>query len=66
MGLLFNNYLEEGYYEKDSYDTFTKLNSANEIYNALFFGNLYQNDGLSTTHITKEHEMSLPIPPKNI
>ena len=51
MGLLFNNYLEKGYYELDDYGTYTKLDNMKDILKAQQQGTLYENDGMATTKI---------------
>jgi hypothetical protein len=58
MGLLFDNYLEEGFYEKDSYGTFTKLTSYKDILKAQQNNNLYENDGVATTYVDKDADIS--------
>ena len=58
MGLLFGNYLEEGFYEKDSYGTFTKLINYKDILKAQQNNNLYENDGVATTYVDKDTDIS--------
>jgi hypothetical protein len=58
MGLLFGNYLEEGFYEKDSYGTFTKLTNYKDILKAQQNNNLYENDGVATTYVDKDADIS--------
>lgn len=51
MGLLFNNYLEKGYYELDEYGIYTKLDNMKDILKAQQNGTLYENDGMATTKV---------------
>jgi len=54
MGLLFNNYLDEGFYEEDSYGTLTKITNPKKIVEAQQNGTLYENDGIATTQVNKD------------
>jgi hypothetical protein len=57
MSLLFNNWLDDGYYEKDDYDTFTRITDPVEIHRAQKEGTLYENDGMLTTKVNKDDEI---------
>jgi len=57
MSLLFSNYLNEGYYELDDYDSFTKLENVSDIIKAQKNGTLYVNDGICTTKVHKEDKL---------
>lgn len=59
MGLFFNNWLDEGFYEKDDYDTFTKLENPEDIADAKKRGVLYENDGIGTTHVNKHDDINI-------
>ena len=54
MGLLFNNYLDEGFYEEDSYGILTKITNPKKIVEAQQNGTLYENDGIATTQVNKD------------
>jgi capsid portal protein len=57
MGLLFNNYLDEGFYEEDSYGTLTKITNPKKIVEAQQKGALYENDGIATTKVKKDEDI---------
>ena len=57
MGLLFNNYLDEGFYEEDSYGTLTKITNHKKIVEAQQNGALYENDGIATTKVKKDEDI---------
>jgi capsid portal protein len=57
MGLLFNNYLDEGFYEEDSYGTLTKITNPKKIVEAQQNGSLYENDGIATTKVRKDQDI---------
>jgi capsid portal protein len=57
MGLLFNNYLDEGFYEEDSYGTLTKITNPKKIVEAQQNGALYENDGIATTKVRKDQDI---------
>lgn len=54
MGLLFNNWLEEGYYEDDGFGDLTRIEDPQEIREAQKQGRLYENDGMATTKVGDE------------
>lgn len=53
MGIFFNNWLEEGFYEEDGYGGYTKLEKADDIVKAFKNKRLYENDGMGTTQVHK-------------
>ena len=57
MGQLFNNYLDEGFYEEDSYGTLTKITNPKKIVEAQQNGALYENDGIATTKVKKDKDI---------
>lgn len=57
MGLLFNNYLDEGFYEEDSYGTLTKITDPKKIIEAQQKGTLYENDSMATTKVSKDENI---------
>lgn len=46
MGILFRNWLEEGYYEEDESGDLTRLTSKSDIKAAAEKGTLYEHDGM--------------------
>jgi capsid portal protein len=61
MGLLFNNYLDDGFYEEDSYGTLTKITDPKKIIEAQQNGTLYENDGIATTKVRKDEDIVTTI-----
>ena len=57
MGLLFNNYLDDGFYEEDSYGTLTKITDPKKIVEAQQNNTLYENDGIATTKVRKDQDI---------
>lgn len=51
MSILGSSWLEEGYYEQDSYGDKTRLTTKEEIKNAFMEGKLYHHDGYGLTKI---------------
>jgi hypothetical protein len=51
MGLLFRNWLEEGFYEEDEMGDLTKIEDPIEISKAARKGNLYEHDGMGMNKI---------------
>lgn len=56
MSLLFNNWLEEGYYEDDGYGL-TQVTDPQRIRELQREGCLYHNDGMATTKVHEEDEL---------
>ncbi len=61
MGLLFRNWLEEGYYEEDSMGELTKLEDPADILRAQNEGNLYQHDGMGMTKVNDDEIIDLKL-----
>jgi capsid portal protein len=61
MGLLFNNYLDDGFYEEDSYGTLTKITDPKKIVEAQQNNTLYENDGIATTKVRKDQDIVITI-----
>lgn len=59
MGLLFTNWLEEGYYEEDSMGDLTRIEDPKEILEAQKQGRLYQNDGMATTKVSENENIDV-------
>jgi hypothetical protein len=59
MGLLFRNWLEEGYYEEDSWGDLTRIEDSADILRAQKEGKLYQNDGMATTKVGEDEKLDL-------
>jgi len=57
MGLLFRNWLEEGYYEDDGTGDLTRITEPDDILEAQKNGRLYENDGMSTTKVYEDEEI---------
>ncbi|MFA5207283.1 MAG: hypothetical protein WC428_01250 [Candidatus Paceibacterota bacterium] len=51
MSILFRNWLEEGYYEEDSWGNLTRIEDPDRIFQAQKEGTLYHNDGMATTQV---------------
>jgi hypothetical protein len=49
MGLLFRNWLEEGYYEEDEMGDLTKIEDPRQIREAANKGTLFHHDGMGMT-----------------
>lgn len=61
MGLLFRNWLDEGYYEEDGMGDLTRIEDPKEILEAQKQGRLYQNDGMATTKVSEDENISVVI-----
>ena len=59
MGLLFRNWLDEGYYEEDSWGDLTRIEDPDRILEAQKEGKLYQNDGMATTRVGEDEKLDL-------
>lgn len=59
MGMLFRNWLDEGFYEDDGYGDLTKLEDPIEIYRAKKSGSLYHHDGMGVSKVDKYDEIDL-------
>lgn len=59
MGMLFRNWLDEGYYEEDRYGDLTKLEDPIEIYRAKKGGSLCYHDGMGMSKVDKYDNIDL-------
>lgn len=59
MGLLFRNWLDEGYYEEDGMGDLTRIEDPDDILRAQKEGTLYENDGMGTTKVPKDANIDL-------
>ena len=59
MSLLFRNWLEEGYYEEDSWGDLTRIEDPEDIRRARNSGTLYENDGMCTTKVPDDTKPDL-------
>lgn len=57
--MLFINWLEPGYYEEDEMGSLTKLEDPIEILEVQKAGNLYENDGMSTSKVHSLDDLNL-------
>lgn len=57
MGMLFRNWLEEGYYEEDGYGDLTKIDDPNEITTAKKNNRLYHHDGYGMSKVDKYDDL---------
>ena len=57
MGLLFRNWLEEGFYEEDSLGDLTRLYKTEDILDAYNNNCLYQHDGLGLSKVNNINEV---------
>jgi len=53
MSLLFNNWLEEGYYEEDDMGNLNKIDDPTKVQ----LGKLYYNDGIATTLVNENDDI---------
>lgn len=51
MSMLFRNWLDEGYYEEDSWGDLTRLDNVDDIQAAAARGTLYEHDGMGMTKV---------------
>lgn len=58
---MFRNWLEEGYYEEDEWGNMTQLTDPKEILRAQREGTLYENDGMATTKVYENEEITIKI-----
>ena len=59
MGLLFNNWLDEGYYEEDGMGDLTHITDIKDILKAQQKGSLYHNDGMGTTKVGENDTITI-------
>jgi hypothetical protein len=59
MSLFFRNWLEEGYYEEDSFGDLTRIEDLDEIFQAQKAGILFHNDGIATTQVYEDEKIDL-------
>jgi hypothetical protein len=59
MGLLFRNWLDEGYYEEDGMGDLTRIEDPADILRAQKEGTLYHNDGMATTQVYEDEKLDL-------
>ena len=57
--LLFRNWLDEGYYEEDSWGDLTRIEEPEDIRRAKNAGTLYENDGMATTKVPEDAKLDL-------
>lgn len=58
MSLLFNHWLDKGYYKEDGMGDLTKIDDPVEIRRVKKNGNLYYHDGYSLSKVTDESEIN--------
>jgi hypothetical protein len=59
MSMFGRNWLNEGFYEEDSWGDLTRIEDKEQIIDAQKNGKLYRNDGYSTDHINENDELNL-------
>jgi len=57
MGLLFRNWLEEGFYEEDGLGDMSKIEDISEILEAHKKGKLYRHDGMGLSLVRDNEEI---------
>jgi hypothetical protein len=57
MGLLFRNWLDEGFYEEDGWGDLYQITEPEDIYRAQKEGTLYHNDGMATTRVNEDQKI---------
>ena len=58
MSLLFRNWLDEGYYEEDSWGDLYRIENPVDILRVQKEGNLYHNDGFTTSKVDENEEIN--------
>jgi len=59
MGLLFSNWLEEGFYEEDGYGDLTRIKDPDKIHKAKKEGRLFEHDGMGMCKVNEEDEIRI-------
>jgi hypothetical protein len=57
MGILFRNWLEEGFYEEDGWGDLTKIDEPRRIREAANSGTLYHHDGMGMSKTDSPEEI---------
>ena len=59
MSMLFRNWLDEGYYEEDSWGDLTRLENPQDIRRAQKNGNLYHHDGYCMSKSSDDENLNI-------